>query len=255
MSLEPAPRGGPHWREATIVRIEQRTPSIKSFFLDVPGLAPFRAGQHLDVHLVAEDGYEARRSYSIASRPGDGVIELMVDRLPDGEVSPWFHDVAQPGDTLEVLGPVGGHFVWEPSHGGPLLLVAGGSGIVPLLSMLRARASMTAEARPPACLVYGARHASDLACRDELVALADADAGLTLRFATSRDEPTRAEDYGRRIDQAMLTDVLAHWHTPALSYICGSTGLVENVASLLVELGLPAPSIRTERYGGMSTAA
>jgi len=170
------------WREATIEQIVRRTPHAVSVFFSNP-LGPHRAGQHVDLRLVADDGYEARRSYSIASAPDSDRIELLIERLADGEVSPYFHDVARAGDTIELLGPLGGHFVWPRSLPGPLLLVAGGSGIAPLMAMLRHRAR--ALPAVPAALLYGGRTWDELAFRDELLALADASPSFALTFATS----------------------------------------------------------------------
>jgi len=239
----------PPWRAATIETIVRRTPATVSVFLRHP-LGPHRAGQHVDIRLVAADGYEARRSYSIASAPGAARIELLVEKLADGEVSPWFHDVARPGDELDVLGPIGGHFVWPPARPRPLLLVAGGSGIAPLMAMLRHRTQALPQV--PATLLYSARRWDDLAWRDELLALAGADTGLQLVLVTTREAPRRAQDFARRIDPVLVAQLFARSPTAAGAdtYLCGSTGFVEAASAALVDAGMPPSRIRAERYGG-----
>jgi ferredoxin-NADP reductase len=237
------------WREATIEQIVRRTPHAASVFFSNP-LGPHRAGQHVDLRLVADDGYEARRSYSIASAPDSDRIELLIERLADGEVSPYFHDVARAGDTIELLGPLGGHFVWPRSLPGPLLLVAGGSGIAPLMAMLRHRAR--ALPAVPAALLYGGRTWDELAFRDELLALADASPSFALTFATTREAPRRPRDVGRRIDAALVAGAVASLRGPGLAqaYLCGSTGFVETAAAALIEAGIAPARINAERYGG-----
>jgi ferredoxin-NADP reductase len=236
------------WTEARITRIERRTPRLTSVFLQA-ALAPHLAGQHIDVRLTAPDGYQAQRSYSIASAPGDGEIELAIERLDDGEVSPYFHEVAQPGDTIEVRGPIGGHFIWRPEDGGPVLLVAGGSGIAPLMAI--ARAWSGAMATTPMLLFYSARTWDDLVYRDELLAMAARTAAFTFVAATTRGRKARPEDFERRLDGPMLRDILGRWdRTPAHAYVCGSNAFVGTAADHLVGAGVPARLIRTERYGG-----
>lgn len=238
------------WIETVVESVIPRTARVSSLMLqDV--LGPMRAGQHVDLRLVAEDGYEARRSYSIASAPGSDRLELMVERLDDGEVSPFLHDVARAGDRLQLRGPIGGHFVWDAASGGPLLLVAGGSGVAPLMSMLRHRARMAPDVR--ALLVYGARTWADLVYRDELIDAAARDPHFTFLIATSRDAARRDGDRVGRIDRAVLRDALDRWAlVPAHAYVCGSTGFVETVAGALVAEGVDASLIRTERYGGVA---
>ena len=241
--------GASSWHALVVARIVHHTPRVASLFFD-NALGSFEAGQHVDVRLVAEDGYEARRSYSIASAPGDDRLELMVERLDDGEVSPFLHDVVRVGDTLGVRGPIGGHFVWTKASGGPLLLVAGGSGIVPLMSMLRHRARAAPEV--DALLIYGARTWADLVWRDELIAMAGADARLTVVFGTSREAAHREGDFTGRIDPTVIGTSLARWaRVPVLAYVCGSTGFVEVATSALVAHRVAAASIRAERYGGI----
>ena len=195
------------------------------------------------------DGQLVRRSYSIASAPEDEFIELTVERLDDGEVSPWFHDAAEPGDTLEARGPIGGHFVWQPADGGPLLLVGGGSGVVPLLAMLRLRHA--AGHGVPTLLLYSARRHDELICADELAAMAQADPSLRLVFVTTREPGRRPGDLDRRLDDALLRQALADWgHAPAMAFVCGATPFVEAIASGLRAADVDASTIRTERYGG-----
>jgi ferredoxin-NADP reductase len=232
------------FRQAVLERIEPLTPRISSFFFRAP-LAPHLAGQHVDVQLTAPDGYTAQRSYSIASAPSAPLLELAIERLDDGEVSSFFHEAAQVGDTLELRGPLGGHFVWRGEDARPLLLIAGGSGIAPLIAIARHRAR-TAPATP-CLLVYSAQTWDDLAYRDELLA-----SNATVRLVTTRGPKQRDTDYARRLDRALLAEVLAAWRqTPGSSYVCGSTPFVEAVTSALVELGIPPASVRAERYGGM----
>jgi ferredoxin-NADP reductase len=238
----------PAWRIAVVEQVLRRTPNAVSVFLRDP-FGAHRAGQHVDVRLVAEDGYEARRSYSIASAPGAPRLELLVERLPDGEVSPYFNDVVRPGDTIELLGPIGGHFVWSAEQAGPLLLLAGGSGIAPLMAMLRERAAHAPAV--DAMLVYSARTWAELAFADELLAMAERDPRLRFVAVTTRERARRAGDLDRRLDASALAGLLQAWaREPADVYVCGATGFVETVSSALVDGGLPARRISAERYGG-----
>jgi ferredoxin-NADP reductase len=238
------------WQEATIERIEPQTPRISSIFLR-SGLGAHEAGQHVDVRLTAPDGYEAQRSYSIASAPGTGSIELAVESLEDGEVSPYFHDVARPGDTVEVRGPIGGHFGWRVDDGGPLLLVGGGSGIVPLMAIARHRA---AEAPSTiALLVYSARTWEELVFRDELLSIQAHDPNFEVVMTTTRGPRHRPNDFDRRLDPSLLRGILTRWgHTPSNVYVCGSNVFVEAVTSSLVLENIASHRIRTERFGGKS---
>jgi ferredoxin-NADP reductase len=239
------------WLAATIERIERRTPRIVSLFFRVP-LGPYVAGQHVDIRLTAPDGYQAQRSYSIASAPGSDLLELAIERLEEGEVSPYFHEVAAVGDTIEMRGPLGGHFVWRPADGGPLLLLGGGSGVVPLVAMARDRG--TAAPDVPALLVASARIWDELLYRDELIAAALAQPQLTVTCTTTREPPRRPQDYGRRLDRALLAEILARWgHAPRHVYVCGANAFVDAVADGLIAEGVPIPIIRTERYGGAVT--
>jgi ferredoxin-NADP reductase len=225
------------WRVAAVAEVREETPTTRTLVLDVEDWEPHRPGQHVDVRLTAEDGYQAERSYSIASAPRPGQLELTVERIDDGEVSPYLVDEVRSGDVFEVRGPVGGYFVWEPRQGGPLLLVGGGSGVVPLMSMLRVRPAEIA-----ARLVYSARTLDDVIYRDELSTFGD-DVVLTL---------TREEQPGLRsgrVDGELLRDVgFAPRERPHI-YVCGPTGFVEAVASALVGLGHAPERVRTERFG------
>lgn len=238
------------WRVATVVEVRAETPRARTLVLDVPRWPGHRAGQHIDVRLVAEDGYQAQRSYSIASAPEEGTIALTVERLDDGEVSPYLCDVLQKGDGLEVRGPIGGYFVWDIDSGGPLLLIGGGSGIVPLMAMLRhhARADAALRARAPARLLYSARSWEQVIYREELERLAESPE-VRVAFTLTREVPPGWRGYRRRIDRAMLEEV--SWPASAMprAFTCGPTPLVESVATLLVELGHDPAQVRTERFG------
>jgi ferredoxin-NADP reductase len=238
------------WQEAVIERIEAQTGRVKSFFLRPRNWRLFRAGQHLDIRLTAPDGYQVQRSYSVASAPEmSGLYELVVERLEDGEVSPFFHDVAEVGDAVEIRGPFGGHFVWGPEDGGPLLLVGGGSGIAPLMSILRHRAAVGSEVA--VALLQAARTWDDVIYREELIARDAAEAAFTLLLSLSRDTTRRPQDAGRRIDAALLEATLARLGTaPQLTFVCGSNPFVEAVSGHLLDLGLSTQIIRTERFGG-----
>lgn len=236
------------WQEAIVDRIVPRTTRVISVFLRAR-LGPHLAGQHVDVRLTAPDGYQAQRSYSIASAPGSDVIELAIERLEDGEVSAFFHDVAQPGDAIEVRGPIGGHFVWRAADGGPTLLVAGGSGVVPLVAIVRdwsATASGT-----PLLLAYSARTWEELLFRDELLNSQAHEPDFTFIATTTRGPRHRPEDFDRRFDRSLLHELLMRWgHAARDVYVCGSNAFVEAVTTSLVLQGLPPGRIRTERFGG-----
>jgi len=238
------------WRVATVVQVHDETPRARTLVLDVPHWPRHRAGQHVDVRLVGEDGYQAQRSYSIASAPEDAHVALTVERLDDAEVSPYLCDVLQVGDGLELRGPIGGYFVWDFSQGGPLFLVAGGSGIVPLMAMLRhyAHASAADRARVPVRLLYTARTWDDLIYRAELEQFA-AHPNVQVTFTLTRSTPAGWTGYDRRIDAAMLREV--GWSAAEVPhvFVCGPTPLVESVATLLVEAGHDPLLVRTERFG------
>lgn len=241
------------WQEAVIERVVHRTPRVASIFLRAP-LGRHDAGQHVDLRLSAPDGYEAQRSYSIASAPGDPVTELAVERLADGEVSTFLHDVALPGDTIEVRGPIGGHFVWRPADSGPVLLIAGGSGVAPFMSMIRHWAS--SPPATPLLLAYSTRTWNEIIFREELLATEASQPLFHLAIATTRDPRHRPTDFERRLDARILRDIVARWgESPKIAYICGATAFVESVAQALVANGIAAGDIRTERYGGTSDGA
>jgi ferredoxin-NADP reductase len=244
-----APGAAPsRWQQAVIDRIVPRTPRVISVFLNV-ALGTYVAGQHVDVRLTAPGGYQAQRSYSIASAPESADIELAIERLDDGEVSLFFHDVARPGDTIEVRGPIGGHFIWRPQDGGPILLVGGGSGIVPLMAILRAWS--TAEPKTQVLLAYSARSWEELIFRDELLNIQAHEPNFTFIAATTRGARHREDDFDRRLDRSLLRQLLARWsHVARDVYVCGSNAFVEAVTSSLVLEAVPAGRIRTERYGG-----
>ena len=229
-----------------MVDLVDETPRAKSIVLDLPGRERHRAGQHVDVRLTAEDGYQAQRSYSIASAPEDEQLTLTVERLDDGEVSPYLTEELRAGDELELRGPIGGYFVWEESFGGPLLLLAGGSGIVPLRAMLRHhRAS---RSRVPVRLLYSARTLDAIIYRDELSSMQEPGV-VDVRFTLTREQPAGWPGYTRRIDRALIEDVAWPPVERPLVYICGPTAFVETAAAALVELGHEPARIRTERFG------
>jgi ferredoxin-NADP reductase len=214
--------------------------------LDCPEWQGHRAGQHVDVRLTADDGYQAQRSYSIASAPEDEHLVLTVERLEEGEVSPYLVDELRPGDKLELRGPIGGYFVWEATLGGPLLLLAGGSGIVPLRCILRHRAAVHSTA--PARLLYSSRSLAEVIYRDELAGLG-ADDGVDVRFTLTREQPADWTGYARRIDDELLGELAWPVDEQPLTYVCGPTAFVETAANALVGLGHDPGRIRTERFG------
>ena len=241
------------WRLATVVNVRMETPRTRTLVLDVPGWPGHRAGQHVDVRLTAQDGYQAQRSYSIASAPQDARVALTVDRLDDGEVSPYLTDVLRKGDRLELRGPIGGYFVWDVAVGGPLLLVAGGSGIVPLMAMLRHGAAVleTPEARcdVPARLLYASRRWNEMIYRDALARMADEDATLDVALTFTREPPPGWIGFRRRIDPMMLAEVAWPPRERAHVFVRGPTPLVEAAATALVELGHDPALVKTERFG------
>jgi ferredoxin-NADP reductase len=228
-----------------VLELTEATPRCKNIVLDLPDWAGHRAGQHIDVRLTAEDGYQAQRSYSIASAPEDEHLMLTVERLEDGEVSPYLADQLIVGDELELRGPIGGYFVWEEPLGGPLLLIAGGSGIVPFRSI--ARRWTTGAHEIPARLIYSARSLQEVIYRDELEALGTEDR-FELTLALTRSWPDDWVGQRGRVDRALL-DSLAPAGDRPLVYVCGPTGFVEAVAASLVDAGHDPARIRTERFG------
>jgi ferredoxin-NADP reductase len=235
------------WRLAEVAEVRPETGRVATLALEVPGWDGHLPGQHLDVRLTAEDGYTAERAYSIASAPGGQRVELAVERIDDGEVSPYLTQELRQGDQLELRGPVGGYFVWEPGRGGPLLLVGGGSGVVPLMAMLRHRAATGSQV--PARLLYSSRSLDDVIFREELERLAAAGDGLTVTHALTRAQPPGWTGYARRIDAVMLEEVGWRPGERPLAYVCGPTRLVEAVAGQLVALGHDPARVRTERFG------
>lgn len=242
-----AVRGRLSWTLGEVVELIDETPKVRSIVLDVPGWMGHRAGQHVDVRLTAEDGYQAQRSYSIASAPEDQRLALTVEGLPDGEVSSYLVGELRVGDMLELRGPVGGYFVWEADMGAPLLLVAGGSGIVPLMSMLRHRDASGAQVG--AKLLYSSRSWEDVIYRDELERLASATRGPEVVHTLTRSQPSGWTGYARRVDGQMLSETA--WPASGMpsAFVCGPTPFVESVAAALVLLGYPTTSVRTERFG------
>jgi ferredoxin-NADP reductase len=220
---------------------------VKTLELDVPGWPGHRAGQHLDVRLTAEDGYQAQRSYSIASAPEDAALALTVELLPNGGVSPYLVEELRPGDRFELRGPIGGYFVWDAGTAGPLHLVAGGSGLVPLMAMLRDRAAAGGEAQTR--LLYSARSLEDVLYREELERLAAGERDLHVALTLTRERPPEWTGYGRRVDEAMLAEVFGPPADDALAFVCGPTRFVETAASDLVALGHDPSRVRTERFG------
>jgi ferredoxin-NADP reductase len=237
----PTPTTG--WQAATVASIVDETPKVRTLMLSLSRWAGNRAGQHLDVRLTSDDGYQAERSYSIATAPGEAVA-ITVERLDDGEVSPYLTQDAQPGDDMEVRGPIGGYFVWDPVDGGPLLLVAGGSGIVPLRAILRHRARE--ESPVPVRLLYSSRSWAEVIYRAELEQQTE---GVMVIHALTRQQPAGWQGYARRVDQQMLTEVAWPAARAPLAYVCGPTSFVEAVAAGLVALGYPAERVKTERFG------
>jgi len=242
------------WRLATVVDVVQETSSARTLVLDAPGWPGHRAGQHVDVRVTAEDGYQAERSYSIASAPEDSRLALTIERLDDGEVSPYLTDVLQVGDRLELRGPIGGYFVWDATLEGPLLLVAGGSGLVPLMAMLRHRAAVTAaDARTrnhmPARLLYSSQRWDDVIYRKELARLAQNDETLEVTLTLTREQPQGWTGFRRRIDRMMLAEVGWPPSERPQVFVCGPTLLVESAASAMVDLGHDPARVKTERFG------
>ena len=246
---QPAPPGRLVWQEALVSAVIEITPRVKSFFLKPPQWNGFRAGQHVDVRLTAPDGYQAERSYSIGSAPEATEVELVIEKLDSGEISPFFHEVVQPGDTIEMRGPIGGHFTWTRHDGGPLLLVGGGSGVVPLMSILRHRAFVAPDV--PVALVYSARAREEIIFRDEILSRAENDPALKLILAVTRETVDDPRYHSGRIDMKLIADVIARLGgMPRLSFVCGATAFVDAATRYMLDAGVPYPSIKTERYGG-----
>jgi ferredoxin-NADP reductase len=233
------------WQVAEVLDVVVETPRVTTIAFDVPGWPGHLAGQHVDVRLTSDDGYQAQRSYSVASAPNGTRIDLTVVRIPDGEVSPYLTDELRPGDQIELRGPIGGYFVWEPSQGGPLLLVAGGSGIAPLMAMIRRRAAAGSDANTR--LLASSRSWEDIIYRDELDRLKGD--GLTVVHTLTASQPPGWTGYARRVDAEMLAEVAPGAVERPLAYVCGPTPFVEAVAESLVHLGHEPRRIKTERFG------
>ncbi len=236
------------WQLATVAALREETPRVKTISLDVPGWTSHRPGQHVDVRLTAEDGYQAERSYSIASPSTDQpMIELTVEKVIDGEVSPFLIDELMLGDRFEVRGPIGGYFVWDAAAADPVLLIGGGSGVVPLMAMIRQRAQVSSGT--PCTLLYSSRSPDDVIYGGELAQLAMRADGLRVVHTFTRVQPPGWTGYARRIDLAMIGDVLETTGRMAQAFICGPTPLVESAAEALVGLGLSPSQVKTERFG------
>jgi ferredoxin-NADP reductase len=239
-----------HWQNALITRIEPRSSRVKSFFFRLAEPIAFKPGQHVLLRLTAPDGYRAQRSYSIASAPEPGraeQLELAIERLDDGEVSPFMHDVAQVDDEIELGGPIGGHFNWTPEDGGPVLFIAGGSGVAPFMSMLRHRAALRSQV--PATLIFSARAREELLFFDELSMLAAPDDGFNLMVALTRETAAHPFRAGR-IDAAFIAAIIAAVKAPLRQVlICGSNAFVETASEGAMAAGIDAALIKTERYG------
>jgi ferredoxin-NADP reductase len=235
-----------NWHLADVVELRDETTRVRSVVLGCPSWPGHLAGQHVDVRLTAEDGYQAQRSYSIASAPEDEQLVLTVERLGDGEVSPYLVDELRPGDKLELRGPIGGYFVWQNAMGGPLLLLAGGSGIVPLHAILRHR--LLTRSSTPARLLYSVRSLAEVIYGEQFTALAS-DGGLDLRYTLTRQWPEGWDGHRGRVDDELLRATAWPPEARPLAYVCGPTGFVEQVAGGLVRLGHDPARIRTERFG------
>lgn len=236
------------WQTGVVMRIVAETPRTKTLTLWLPKWVAHQAGQHYDVRLTGPAGYQTERSYSVASEPErSGEIDLTIECIENGEVSPYLHDVVEMGDRLDVRGPIGGYFVWDVSMTGPLLLIAGGSGVVPLRAILRHRAAQNRSV--PTRLLYSSRTIDDVIYRGELETLARSGDGLEVIFTLTRNTPENWKGYKRRIDQAMINDVKEPLGNDVRAYVCGPTPLVETVSDALVAAGLAAEGIRTERFG------
>jgi ferredoxin-NADP reductase len=235
------------WRVAEVVELRAETSNVKTIVLQLDGWEGHRAGQHVDVRLTAEDGYQAQRSYSIASAPNGAHVELTVERLDDGEVSPYLTEELRVGDVIELRGPIGGYFVWDSQPDGSVLLVGGGSGVVPLMAMARQRAAEGSAAATR--LLYSARSWDDVIYRDELARLSERGDGFDVVYTLTRARPPGWEGYSRRVDRDLLAEVAPSPEELAPTFVCGPTPFVEAVAGALVELGHEPRRIKTERFG------
>ena len=243
-----ASRARRDWEEATAIALRKESSTVTTIAFNVPGWSGHLAGQHVDVRLTAEDGYQAQRSYSIASPAGDAKqIELTVERIGNGEVSPFLTNTLAVGDVLELRGPIGGYFTWNPASGSPLMLIAGGSGVVPLMSMLRTRDKVCSKTS--ARLLYSSRTAEDIIYRQDLDRLASNRDGFSLVLTLTRAVPALWQGEHRRVDREMLSaHTFAATENPQI-FVCGPTSFVETIADQLVALGHDESTIKTERFG------
>jgi ferredoxin-NADP reductase len=234
------------WRTLKVLETVTESAHAKTLLLDRSGWPGHLAGQHVDVRLTADDGYQAERSYSIASAPEDPRLALTVERIDDGEVSPYLTDELRPGDQLELRGPIGGHFTWRVQDGGPLLLIAGGSGLVPLMAMLRHRAALASSLDTR--LLTSSRTWEDLLYRDELLGIS-AEAGVSAHFTLTRERPAGWSGFDRRVDAEMLEEIGPSAEERPKIFVCGPTAFVETAADALVALGHPPVGVHAERFG------
>jgi ferredoxin-NADP reductase len=235
------------WQLGEVAELIQETPRVASLVLQVPDWTGHDAGQHVDVRLTAEDGYQAQRSYSIASAPEDRRLAITVERLDDGEVSPYLVGEVRVGDRIELRGPIGGYFVWRAGEERPLLLIGGGSGVVPLMAMIRHRSSTGGKV--PTRLLYSSRTFEDIIYKEELDRLASPNDGLAVAHTLTRTQPNGWQGYARRIDREMVREVAWPTELTPLVFICGPTSFVESAGALLVDSGYDASWIKTERFG------
>lgn len=245
------------WRVATVLEVRPETAGASTLILSVPDWPGHLPGQHVDVRLTADDGYQAERSYSIASSPEAARLALTVERIDDGEVSPYLTDEVRTGDQFELRGPIGGYFTWQVADGGPLVLLAGGSGLVPLMAMLRHRADRGSAVE--AHLLVSARALPDVLFRAELEELEKPDSdggrgrGVDVRYTLTRDQPYGWPGWSGRVDVGMVEQVVPESNRKPRAFVCGPTGFVEHVAELLVGLGHDPHAIKTERFGPTGT--
>ncbi len=241
------------WKIATVKSVQSESKRVKLFRLELPEETRFRAGQYFDVRLTAPDGYQAQRSYSVTSSPTEAPeIELAIELINEGEVSSYFHEFVEPGDQIEIRGPVGGHFTLSPNFTKPLLLIAGGSGVAPIMSMLRQRQSV--ESSAPTILMFSTRTEDDVLFRDELTELATQDSNFELTLALTRSHDAVAGDelerQYRRIDRPMIDSAIAKLKSlPARAYVCGGSDFVEAIGNHLLDIGMAHDDVRTERFG------
>jgi ferredoxin-NADP reductase len=235
------------WQLGEVVELIQETPRVASLVLSVPEWHGHDAGQHVDIRLTADDGYQAQRSYSIASAPEDPRLAITVERLEDGEVSPYLVGEVRVGDKVELRGPIGGYFVWKAETTTALLLLAGGSGVVPLMAMLRHRSASTSKVQTR--LLYSSRTAEDIIYKEELDGIASSGDGVAVSYTLTRAQPAGWKGYARRIDRDMVQEVAWRKEQSPSVFICGPTSFVESAAGLLVDLGYDPLRIKTERFG------